>query len=58
MQERGISKSDCYNTVRGGTCTMVEFTDGTYRYQISTHRFGVAVAFDSDDEMVFVTCWK
>lgn len=58
MKDHGMDALDCENTARGGWCEMVDFRDGTYRYQICTHRFVVVVAFDEPDEMTFVTCWK
>lgn len=58
MGARGIDANDCINTVRGGQCELFDFRAGTYRYQICTNRFGVAVAFYDETEMVFVTCWR
>jgi len=58
MEERGIDESDVRNGLRAGSCAGHRWAKGTYRYEISTDRFVVVVAFRSKEQLVVVTVWK
>ena len=58
MENDKMSEVDVKNTLRGGTCKIVEFEKGSWRYRFETSRFAAVVAFRAEDHAAVVTAWK
>lgn len=55
--ERSISVAECIETIRSGSVVDVHQRKGTWRYRFETETTAVAVLFESEDTMWFVTTY-
>ena len=58
MGKDGMDQSDVNSVLRAGVVVGNDFEHGTWRYRVSTPKFVVVVAFESETEMAVVTAWR
>lgn len=58
MANRGLSKVDVENVLRGGGGAEGEWENGSWRYRVYTQRITVVVAFRSEERLIVVTAWR
>lgn len=58
MKERGISRVDCVNVLRGGFAAEGEYENGSWRYRVRTAKICVVIRFESESMLEVVTAWR
>jgi hypothetical protein len=58
MANDDLTEVDVRNTLRGGVAHPGELRSGTWRYQVTTSRMAVAIAFRSESSAVVITAWR
>lgn len=58
MGKDGMDQSDVNSVLRAGVVVGNDYEFGTWRYRVSTPKFMVVVAFESETQMAVVTAWR
>jgi hypothetical protein len=54
----GLGTVDAINVLRGGTVDPPEWENRAWRYRVRTARICVVIEFESESELIVVTCWR
>lgn len=58
MEKDELETTDCINVIRGGVVHPAEYTNGEWRYRVSTQRMCIVVALVSPNRLRVVTAWR
>ena len=58
MAKDKLATTDCLNLVRAGVFGPAEFTNGEWRYRITTKWICIVITFLSDERLRVITAWR
>jgi hypothetical protein len=58
MADDQLQTTDCLNLLRAGVFNPPDYINGEWRYQVTTPRICVVIAFRSETRLRVVTAWR